>query len=159
MRVKIEDPHTDYYSSDDQGGIQLFKLTMPSPSSDFHEQGGPPSNKQVTVALITGCLTITLHAGKCYKALIDLETAISLTWYSTYQSIDNSPKTPIQATTTKLNMAEGPAGTALGMTALHLRIAEYKFSHTFIICDRLLDTEILFGINIQKKNFFVICLG
>ena len=41
--------------------------------------------------------------------------------------------------------------TALGMTALHLRMAEFKFTHNFIICDRLLDTEIIFGIDIQKK--------
>ena len=41
--------------------------------------------------------------------------------------------------------------TALGMMALHLRIAEFKFTHNFIICDRLPDTEIIFGINIQKK--------
>ena len=41
--------------------------------------------------------------------------------------------------------------TALGMTALHLTIAEFKFTHNFIICDRLPDTEIIFGINIQKK--------
>ena len=37
------------------------------------------------------------------------------------------------------------------MTALHLRIAEFKFTHNFVICNRLLDTEIIFGINIQKK--------
>ena len=41
--------------------------------------------------------------------------------------------------------------TALGMTALHLRIAEFKFTRNFVICDRLLDTEIIFGIDIQKK--------
>ena len=41
--------------------------------------------------------------------------------------------------------------TALGMTALHLRIAEFKFTHNFVICDRLLDTEIIFGIDIQRK--------
>ena len=41
--------------------------------------------------------------------------------------------------------------TALGMTALHLRIAEFKFTHNFIICNRLLDTQIIFGIDIQKK--------
>ena len=40
---------------------------------------------------------------------------------------------------------------ALGMTALHLRIAEFKFTHNFVICDRLLDMEIIFGIDIQKK--------
>ena len=37
------------------------------------------------------------------------------------------------------------------MTALHLRIADFKFTHNFIICDRLPDTEIIFGIDIQKK--------
>ena len=41
--------------------------------------------------------------------------------------------------------------TALGMTALHLRIAEIQLTHNFIICDRLPDTEIIFGIDVQKK--------
>ena len=41
--------------------------------------------------------------------------------------------------------------TALGMTALHLRIADFKFTHNFVICNRLPDTEIIFGIDIQKK--------
>ena len=37
------------------------------------------------------------------------------------------------------------------MTALHLRIADFKFTHNFIIYDRLPDTEIIFAIDIQKK--------
>ena len=41
--------------------------------------------------------------------------------------------------------------TALGMTALHLQIAEFKLTPNFVICDRLPDTEIIFGIDIQKK--------
>ena len=48
-------------------------------------------------------------------------------------------------------MADGLPMTALGMTALHLRIADFKFTHNFIICNRLPDTEIIFGIDIQKK--------
>ena len=40
---------------------------------------------------------------------------------------------------------------ALGMMALHLRIANFKFTYNFVICYRLLDTEIIFGIDIQKK--------
>ena len=40
---------------------------------------------------------------------------------------------------------------ALGSTALHLWIAEFKFTHNFIICDQLPETELIFGINIQKK--------
>ena len=58
---------------------------------------------------------------------------------------------PIHPTTAKLNTAYGSPMTALGMTALHLRIAEFKFTHNFIICNRLPDTEIIFGIDIQKK--------
>ena len=39
---------------------------------------------------------------------------------------------------------------ALGSTALHLWIAEFKFAPNFIICDQLPETELIFGINIQK---------
>ena len=41
--------------------------------------------------------------------------------------------------------------TVLGMTALHLRIANFKVMHYFVIWDRLPDMEIIFGIDIQKK--------
>ena len=41
--------------------------------------------------------------------------------------------------------------TAMGMTALHLRIVEFIFTHNFVICNRLPDTEIMFGIDIQRK--------
>ena len=43
--------------------------------------------------------------------------------------------------------------TVLGMTALHLRLADFKFTHNFMICDRLPDTEITFGIDVQKKFY------
>ena len=36
------------------------------------------------------------------------------------------------------------------MTVLHLRLADFKFTHNFIICNRLLDTESIFGIDVQK---------
>ena len=39
---------------------------------------------------------------------------------------------------------------ALGTMALHLRITEFKFTHNFIICDQLLETEPIFGIEIQR---------
>ena len=41
--------------------------------------------------------------------------------------------------------------TALGMTALHLRIVKFKFTHNFVICDRLPDPETIFGIDIQQR--------
>ena len=103
------------------------------------------------MALITYCPTLMVNAGKCYKALIDSGAAISLIRYSAYQTIDSSFKMPIQATMTKLNTAEGSPMIALGMMALQLRIADFKFAHNFIICDRLPDMKILFGIDIQKK--------
>ena len=105
----------------------------------------------ITMAHNMDCPMKTVHAGKCYKALIDSEAAISLLWYSTYQNIEDSFKTPIQPTTAKLNTADGSPMTVLGMTALHLGIAEFKFTHNFVICNRLLDMEIIFGIDIQKK--------
>ena len=95
--------------------------------------------------------TITVHAGKCYKALIDSGAVISLLRYSTYQCIDNSFNTPKQSITGKLNTVDSSPMTALGMRALHLRITNFKFNHNFIICDRLPDTETIFGIDIQKK--------
>ena len=51
----------------------------------------------------------------------------------------------------KLNTADGSPMTTLGSTALHLCIADFKFSHNFIIYNQLPDTELIFGIDIQKK--------
>ena len=112
---------------------------------------GPNIKEAITVAHIMDCPTIMVHTGKCYKAVIDLGAAISLLLYSTYQHIDDNFKSSIQPTITKLNTANGLPMTALGMTALHLRIADFKFTHKFMICDRLPDTEIIFGIDVQKK--------
>ena len=39
----------------------------------------------------------------------------------------------------------------LGCTALHLQIADFKFTHNFIIGDQLPNTELIFSIDIQKK--------
>ena len=92
-----------------------------------------------------------VHTGKCYKALIDSGAAILLLRYSTYKKIEDCYKTPIQPTTVKLNTTDGSPMSALGVTALHLRIAKFKFTHNFIICDQLPETELIFGIDIQKK--------
>ena len=88
---------------------------------------------------------------KCYKALIDSGAAISLLRYSTYKKIKDCYKTPIQPTTAKLNTADGSPMSALGATALHLKIANFKFTHNFIIYNQLPETELIFGINIQRK--------
>ena len=97
------------------------------------------------------CPTITVHVRKCYKTLIDSEAAISLIRYSTYHLIDDRFKTHIQPTTTMLNTEDRSPMTALGMTSLHLRMLDFKFTHNFIICYRLTDIEIIFGIDVKKK--------
>ena len=104
------------------------------------------------------CPTITVHAGKCYKALINLGAMISLLRYSTYKKIEDCCKTPIKPTTAKLNTADDSPMSALGMTALHLRIVEFKFTHNFIICNQLPEMELIFGIDIQRK-FCLLCLA
>ena len=43
---------------------------------------------------------------------------------------------------------------ALGSTALHLQIAEFNFTHNFIICNQLPETELILCIDIQKKFSF-----
>ena len=94
---------------------------------------------------------ITIHIGKHYKALIDSGAAILLLRYSTYKKIEDCYKTPIQPTTAKLNTANDLPMSAIGATALHLRTAEFKFTHNFIICNQLPETELIYGINIQRK--------
>ena len=90
----------------------------------------------------------------CRQALpsiIDSGAAISLIRHSTYEQVEDCYKTPIQCTAAKLNTADGSPMTTLESTALHLCIADFKFRHNFIICNQLLDTELIFGIDIQKK--------
>ena len=89
--------------------------------------------------------------GKCYKSLIDSGAAISLVRYSMYQNIDNRCKTVIQSTLIHLNIMDGSPKTALGITTLQLWIADFKFLHNFITCVRLPNTEMLLGIDVQKK--------
>ena len=102
----------------------------PSPSSDPHEQGGAPSNKHVNIALIMDCPIITVHAGKCYKALLDSGSAISLVRYYTWHNIDNSLK---HTTLIHLYTADGTPMTGLGVRMIQLGIADFKFSHNFIM--------------------------
>ena len=60
-------------------------------------------------------------------------------------------KTAIHVTSVQLNTADGSPMTALGITTLQLRMVDFKFLHKFIICDRLPNMELLFGIDEQKK--------
>ena len=105
------------------------------------------------MAHITDCPTITVHAGKCYKALIDSGATISLLRHSTYKKLSQDCyKTPIQPTTAKLNTADGSPMSAIGTTALHLRIAEFKFTHNFIICYQLPETEPILALTYKESS-------
>ena len=130
----------------------------------MHSWRGPPSNDIITVAHITDCPTVTVHAGKCYQALIDLDyrAAISLIRHSTYKQIpDDHYKTPIQSTSAKLNTTDGSPMTTLGSTALHLCIADFKFTHNFLICNQLPDTELKVFIKelTSKRSSHCLMLG
>ena len=116
-----------------------------------HSWRGLPSEDTITIAHITDCPTVTVHAGKHYQALIDSGAAISLIRHSAYKQIEDCYKTPIQPMAAKLNTTDGSPMTTLGSTALHLHIADFKFTHNSIICNQLPNTELIFGIDIQKK--------
>ena len=121
------------------------------PSTTTNSRGGLTHDNIITIAHITDCPTVTIHAGKCYQVLIDSGAAISLIRHSTYNQIDDHYKTPIQSTAAKLNTADGSPMTILGSTALHLCIADFNFTHNFIICNQLPDKEFILRMDIQQK--------
>ena len=69
--------------------------------------------------------------------------------------IEDPYKTKILPAAVHLKTADGSAMSSLGKAALHLHIANYMFSHTLFFCDKLPDTDILFGIAIQKRYFLL----
>ena len=121
-----------------------------SPSSDKDEWGWHSSN-HFTIGLVLDCPAFTVHAGKRFKVLINSRAAISLVHPSIYSMIEDYSKTKIVPSTVHLKTVDGSAMSSQGKATLHLCITNFKFPHTFIICDKLPDTDILFGIDIQKR--------
>ena len=93
-----------------------------------------------------------MHAGKRFKALNDSNAALTLANTSIYNMIEDHYKTKLLPAAVNLKTADGSAMSSLGKVTLHLPTANFKFSHTFTICNKLLDTDILFGIYIQKRH-------
>ena len=60
-------------------------------------------------------------------------------------------KTKILPAAVHLKTVDWSSISSLGKATLHLCTENFKFSHTFVICDKLPDTDILFGIDIQKR--------
>ena len=106
-QVTIDDPPSEYYSSDEQDSDSEDDLKLEEPSPISHTQGGLPNKDTVIIAHITDCPTIIVHVGKHYKALIDSGTAVSLLQYSTYKKlriVTKHPYNPPQLSST-LQMA------------------------------------------------------
>ena len=116
-----------------------------------HEWGGLPKKDTITIAHITDCPTITVHAGKLLQSTDRFRSCYIIAQVFHLQKIEDCYKTPIQPTTAKLNTADGSPMSAIGKMALHLRITEFKFTHYFIICDQLPETELIFSIDMQRK--------
>ena len=89
--------------------------------------------------------------GERFKVLNDYGAALSLVHTCVYSMIEDCYKTNIVPAAVNLKTADGSAKSSLGKTTLHLCIANVKLSNAFIIYDKLPDTDILFGIDIQKR--------
>ena len=94
---------------------------------------------------------IAVHACKCCKALIDSGAAISLLWYSTYQNIEDSVKIPHTANYSQIEHSRWFPYDSPRHDSSTFADSRIKFTHNFVICDRLPDMEIIFGIDNQKK--------
>ena len=102
---------------------------------------------------------MTVHTGKRFKALISSGAAISLAHTSIYNMIEDCYKTKILPAVVHLKTADGSSMLPLSKATLHLCIADFKFSHTFMMCDKLPETDILFGIDILKRYSLSYCWG
>ena len=85
------------------------------------------------IGLLSDLHPVTVHAGKRFKALIDSGAGVSLACTSVYNMI---------AWTIHIKTADESSMSSLGKATSQLHIANFKFLHTFIICDKLPETGI-----------------
>ena len=64
--------------------------------------------------------------------------------------IEDCYKTCILPAAVNLQTADGSPMSSMGKATLHLWTADFIFSCTFVICDRLPDADFLFGIDLQN---------
>ena len=98
----------------------------------------------------------TVHAGKRFKALTDSGAAVSLVHISVNNMTKDHNKTKILPAAVHLKAADGSAMSLLGKDTLHLHTANFKFFHTFIMCDKLPDTGILLGIDKKDTLYHIV---
>ena len=70
--------------------------------------------------------------------------------------IEDCHKTSTLSTALNLQTAAWSPMSSMGNAPLHLQIADFKFSHTFVICDKLPDADFLFGIALQNGTLYPI---
>ena len=116
-----------------------------------HEWGGLPKKDIINHCTLNRLPYYNSSCREMLQSTIRLRNLHIITQVFHLQKIEDCYKTPIQPTTVKLNAADGSPMSAIGTMALHLRIAEFKFTHNFIICDQLPETELIFGIDMQRK--------
>ena len=91
-----------------------------------------------------------VHIGNRFKALIDSGATLPLAHTSIYNMIKDCYKSKTLSAAVHLKTADGSSMSSMGKATLHLCTANFKFSHTFVIYDKLQETDILFGIDIEK---------
>ena len=98
---------------------------------------GHSSNNHHTIGLVTDCPAVTVYARKRFKTLIDSGAVFSLAHTSIYNMIEYHYKTKTLPAVVCLKTADGSSMVSLGKATILLHIANFKFSHTFVICDKL----------------------
>ena len=75
---------------------------------------------------------------------------------SVYNVIEDCYKTSILPAAIHLKTAGGSLMSLMGKAMLHLCIADFKFSHIFITCDKIPETDFLSGIDLQIDTHYLI---
>ena len=76
---------------------------------------------------------------------------------SIYNTFEDHYKTSILPAAIHLKTADGSPMSLMVKVTLHLYIADLKFLHTLFTCDKLPETDLLCGINLQKRNLLYYC--
>ena len=97
---------------------------------------GKTKTQQLTVRLISDCPTVRVHAGKCFKALIDSGATIALMCTNVYNMIEDCYNTCIMPAVLNLWTADGSPMSSMGKANCHIQRADLKFLHTYVICDK-----------------------
>ena len=78
------------------------------------------SSKHYTIGLVSDCPTVTVLAGKRFKALTDSGAALSLGCSSIYNMIEDCYNTKMLPAVVHLKTEDGSAMSSLGKATLHL---------------------------------------